>query len=68
VVGTWTHYGDGSSTRWRNPVQAVVFGGGRGPVVDSGGQGMICQLGGRGKRVRRGPINDEMHETVELTE
>jgi hypothetical protein len=46
----------------------VVFGGGRGPVVDSGGQGMICQLGGRGKRVRRGPINDEMHETVELTE
>jgi hypothetical protein len=29
---------------------------------------MIWQLGGRGKRVRRGPIDDEMIERVDLTE
>jgi hypothetical protein len=63
-----THRGDGSSMRWQNPVWAAVFGGGGRSTADSGGQDVICQLGGRGKRVRRGPIDDEMPERVELTE
>jgi hypothetical protein len=68
VVGMGTHCGDGSSTRWWNPVRAVVFDGGGWRVADSSDWGMICQLGGRGERVRRGPIDDGMHEMVELTE
>jgi hypothetical protein len=54
--------------RWQNPVWAAVFVGGRRTAADSDGRGVICQLGGRGKRVRRGPIDDEMPEKVELTE
>jgi hypothetical protein len=62
------HHGDGSSTRWWNPVRAVVFVGGGQTAVDSSGRGVICQLGGRGKRLRRGSIDDEMPERMELTE
>jgi hypothetical protein len=62
------HHGDGSLTRWWNLVRAAVFVGGGWTAIDSGGRGVIYQLGGGGKRVRRGPIDDEMPERVELTE
>jgi hypothetical protein len=61
-VGTGTHCGDGSSTGWRNPVRAMMFIGGGRTTADSSGRDVIFQLGGSGKRVRRGPIDDEMPE------
>jgi hypothetical protein len=59
--------GDGDAPWWRVIDKVAVFGGGGRPAADSSGWGVICQLGGRGKMVRRGLINDEMYETVELT-
>jgi hypothetical protein len=42
VVRTGMHRGDGSLTRWQNPFQAAMFGGGGRPAADSGGRGVIC--------------------------
>jgi hypothetical protein len=60
--------GDGDALwRWVIDEVMVFVDGGR-TTVDSGGRSVICQLGGKGKTVRRGPIDDEMTERVDLTE
>jgi hypothetical protein len=61
--------GGNGDALWRQVIDEVmVFVDGGRTAVDSGGQSVICQLGGKGKTVRRGPIDDEMTERVDLTE